>query len=145
MEYFGSTIIVIAVLVAVAVAAVTFQPANPLQQWLKLAEQYGTSSTPSEVQFADQRIKFGGQRGTLQPLNSFVSFDATIDDFGLWLVLKGTDNPDIAPALRIPGTHVRPAGQRGGSYRFDLYAEPPVRVAVGAELGEQLQLKCKPG
>jgi hypothetical protein len=144
MENFGPTIIVLAVLVAVAVAAVTFQPANPLQHWLKLAERYGTKDQPSQVQFANQRISFGGQRGGLKPLNSFVSFDTTIDDFGFWLVLKGAENPDITKALRIPGTHVRPVGKRGGSYRFDLYAEPPVRIAVGAELGEHLQQKCMP-
>ena len=145
MEYFGSTIIVFAVLVAVAVAAMAFQPANPLQHWLRLAGQYGTNDRPSQVQFATQRISFGSQRGSLKPLNSFVSFDATIDDVGLWLVINGTDNPDVTPALRIPGTHVRPAGKRGDSYRFDLYAEPPVRIAVGAELGEHLQEKCRPG
>jgi hypothetical protein len=138
MEHLGSAIIVFAVLIGVAVAAIAFEPADPLQKWLKLTEQYGTHDRPSEVQFANQQIRFGGQRGSLRPLNSHVLFDATLDDFGLWLVLKGADDADVPSTLRMPGTHVRAAGKRGGSYRFDLYAEPPVRMAVSGEFGAEL-------
>ena len=141
----GSILIVFAILIAVAVAAVAFEPANPLQQWAKLTEQYGTHDQPSNVQFTGQQITFGGQRGGLKPLNNFVSFDATVDEFGLWLVLKGAENPEITPAVRIPGTHVRPAGQRGRTMRFDLFAEPPVRIGTDGELAQALLSKSQPG
>jgi hypothetical protein len=144
MDYMGSTLIVFAILIAVAVAAVVFEPSNPLQRWVKLTEQYGTHDQPSQVQFTGQQISFGGQRGGLKPLNKFVSFDATIDEFGLWLVLKGAENPDITPAVRVPGTHVRPVGQRGRTMRFDLFAEPPVRIGVTGDLAKHLGEKTKP-
>ena len=145
MDFMGSTLIVFAILIAVAVAAVAFEPANPLQQWIKLTEQYGTHDQPSNAQFTGQQITFGGQRGGLKSLNKFVSFDATIDEFGLWLVLKGAENPDITPAVRIPGTHVRPVGQRGRTMRFDLFAEPPVRIGVTGDLAAELTQKLNNG
>ena len=83
MEHLGSAIIVFAVLIGVAVAAIAFEPADPLQKWLKLTEQYGTHDRPSEVQFANQQIRFGGQRGSLRPVNSHVfqqhDFSARLD------------------------------------------------------------------
>jgi hypothetical protein len=144
MEHLGSAIIVFAVLIGVAIAAIAFEPADPLQKWLKLTEQYGTSDRPSEIQFAGQTIHFGGRRGSLRLVNPSALFDATVDNVGLWLVLKGVDDTDVPSALRIPGTHIRPAGNRGSSYHFDLYAEPPVRMAVSGEFGAELHRKCLP-
>ena len=43
------------VLVAVAVAAVMFEPADPLENWKRLTERYGTSSWPGNPQFTMQR------------------------------------------------------------------------------------------
>lgn len=145
MEYLDSALIVFAVLIAVAIAAVMFEPAKPLENWHRLAERYGTTGQPSEAQFMNQDIRFGGQRGGLRPLNPYVSFDVAIDDFGLWLVCRGLEDPNISAAIRVPGTHVRPAGRRGRGHVFDLYAEPPVRIAVAAELGNALLQKSQTG
>ena len=85
MDYMGSTLVVLAILLVVTIAALSFEPVNPLQKWLGLAQRYATDRRPSAVQFPGERILFGSRRGRLKPLNEFVSFDVTIDDFGLWL------------------------------------------------------------
>ena len=138
MDFMGPAFVVFAILIVVAIAAVAFEPANPFEQWVRLAERYATERRPSEVVFADQRILFGGKRGRLKPLTPFVTIDATIDDFGLWLVCKGVEAEQFDPALKIPGTHVRAAGRHGKYYLFELYAEPPVRIAVQDALGQEL-------
>lgn len=138
MDFLGPALVVFAILIVVAIAAVSFEPANPLQQWLRLAERYATERRPSQVEFADQRILFGGKRGSLKPLTPFVTIDATVDDFGLWLVCKGVEAEQFDPAVKIPGTHVRAAGNHGKHYVFELYAEPPVRIAVQGALGQEL-------
>ena len=138
MDFLGPAFVVFAILMVVAIAAVAFEPANPLEQWLRLAERYATERRPSEVQFPDQRMLFGGKRGRLKPLTPFVTIDATVDDFGLWLVCKGVEAEQFDPAVKIPGTHVRAAGTHGKHYVFELYAEPPVRIAVHGDLGQEL-------
>ena len=138
MSFLGPAFIVFAILMVVAIAAVAFEPANPIEQWLRLAERYATERRPSEVQFPGQRILVGGKRGSLKPLTPFVTIDATVDDFGLWLVCKGVEAEQFDPAVKIPGTHVRAAGNHGKYYVFELYAEPPVRIAVQGELGREL-------
>lgn len=143
MDYLGPTLIVFAILIVVAVAAVAFEPANPFAKWLQLAKHYATERRPSAIRYPGQKVLFGGQKGRLVSLNEFVSFDVTIDDFGLWMICKGVDTDEVPLALKIPGTHVRPAGQHGRSYLFDLYAEPPVRIAVHGDLGEELQRRCQ--
>lgn len=145
MEYLSETLIVAAILIVVAVAVVSFEPANPFASWLKLAERYGTERRPSQIQHAGQKVLFGGQRGRLRTLNEFVTFDMTIDEFGLWIVLNGVDPEQAVTGLKIPGTHVRPAGQHGKNFLFDLYAEPPVRIAVSGQLGSELAERCGPG
>jgi hypothetical protein len=138
MSFLGPAFVVFAILIVVAIAAVAFEPANPLEQWLRLAERYVTERRPSEVQFPGQRILFGGKRGSLKPLTPFVTIDATVDEFGLWLVCKGVEDEQFDPAVKIPGTHVRAAGNHGKHYVFELYAEPPVRIAVQGPLGREL-------
>ena len=138
MSFFGPAFVVFAILIVVAIAAVAFEPANPLERWLRLAERYATERRPSEVQFPGQRIMFGGKRGRLKPLTPFVTIDVTVDDFGLWLVCKGVEAEQFDPAVKIPGTHVRAAGKHGKHYVFELYAEPPVRIAVQGALGQEL-------
>lgn len=145
MEYFGSAVIVFVILIGVAVAVVAFEPANPLEKWIKLAEIYGTDDRPAEAQFVGQHVFFGGSRGALKPLHPNVTFDATIDDFGLWLILNNPRNPDAKPGIRIPGSHIRPAGKPGRDYTFELYAEPPVKIAVSGDFGAELYRKCAPG
>ncbi len=143
MDYIGPTLIVFAILVVVAVAAVAFEPANPLAKWLQLGKRYATERRPSAVQYAGQKILFGGTKGQLTSLTDFVTFDVTIDDFGLWIVCKGIESDEIPAALKIPGTHVRFHGEHGSNYLFDLYAEPPVRISVRGQLGEALQQRCR--
>lgn len=144
MDFLGPGLIVFAVLVGVAVAAVSFEPANPLEKWHRLMERYGTTDRPADVQFPGQAVRFGGERGGMQPLNPFVTFDAAIDDFGLWLVARGSGSTGSKAAVRVPGTHVRPAARRGRGHQFELFAEPPVRIAVDRELGAALMAKCRP-
>lgn len=138
MDFIGPAFVVFAILIVVAIAAVSFEPANPFEKWVQLAERYATERRPSEVKFADQRILFGGKRGRLKPLTPFVTIDATVDDFGLWLVCKGVEAEQFEPALKIPGTHVRAAGGHGKHRVFELYAEPPVRIAVQGALGQEI-------
>ena len=61
-----------------------------------------------------------------------------LDDFGLWFVYKGPLPDDCPAGIKIPGTHVRFVGEKGIDYVFDLYAEPPVRMAVRGEFGQVL-------
>lgn len=138
MELIGPAFVVFAILIVVAIAAVSFEPANPFEHWVRLAERYATERRPSEIGFADQRILFGGKRGRLKPLTPFATIDATIDDFGLWFVCKGVEADQFDPALKIPGTHIRAAGEHGKHRVFELYAEPPVRIAVQGALGQEL-------
>ena len=136
MDFIGPALVVFAILIVVAIAAVSFEPAK---KWIQLTERYATERRPSEVGFADQRILFGAKRGRLKPLTPFVTFDVTMDDFGLWLVCKGVEAEQFEPALKIPGTHVRAVGEHGRHYLFELYAEPTVRIAVQRELGKELK------
>jgi len=142
MDYLGPTFIVFAILVVVVIAAVAFEPANPFESWVRLAERYQTARRPSELHFSDQRLLFGAKR--LKRLNDFALFDAAIDSFGLWIIYKNNDNQELPDALKIPGTHVRFRGQQGNQYVFELFAEPPVRICVRGELGAQLQKHCAP-
>lgn len=138
MDFIGPAFVVFAILIVVAIAAVSFEPANPFEKWVQLTERYATERRPFEVEFADQRMLFGGKRGRLKPLTPFVTIDATVDDFGLWLVCKGIEAEQFDPAVKIPGTHIRAAGKHGKHHVFELYAEPPVRIAVQDALGQQL-------
>lgn len=143
MDFLAPTFIVFAVLLVVVIAAMSFEPADPFAAWVKLAERYGTQRRPSAVQFPGQRIRFGGQRGRPRHLNSFVTFDATIDDFGLWIICNGIDEAQFPAALKIPGTHVRAVGERAGQYLFDLYAEPPVRMVAHGDFGKALMERSR--
>lgn len=145
MESLGPGFIVIAVLVIVAVAAVAFQPADPMEKWLRLTASYGTREQPQTVQYTGQQILFGGERGGLKELHPAISFEATIDDHGLWLVGRGMTGPEVPSTVKIPGTHIRSAGKRGKQCRFDIFAEPPVRIAVAGDFGAELRSKTLPG
>lgn len=138
MDFLAQTIIVFAILIVVAIAALSFEPADPFAAWIKLAERYGTARRPSAIQFTGQHIRFGGQRGKPKVLNAFVTYDATIDDFGLWIICKGIDEEQFPATLKIPGTHVRFLVEKGNEYLFDLYAEPPVRMSVRGDFGRAL-------
>jgi hypothetical protein len=141
MDYLGPTLIVFAVLLVVMIAALSFQPANPLDAWFKLAQRYQTGRRPSERQFTGQKLQFGIKR--VSSLNDFARFDATIDEFGLWLVYSNNPQEEVPSALKIPGTHVRYVAEHGRKYLFDLYAEPPIRMAASGEFGEVLRQRCQ--
>ena len=141
MDYLSPTFIVFAVLLVVMVAAVSFQPANPLDAWFRLAERYQTPRRPSEKQFTNQALMFGLKR--VKRLNDFARFDATIDEFGLWIIYSNNPQDEVPSALKIPGTHVRFVGEHGRKYVFDLYAEPPIRMAASGEFGATLRQRCQ--
>ena len=145
MEYFGETLIVLLILVAVAVAAVMFEPADPLENWKRLTERYGTSSWPGNTQFTTQQIQFGGPRGGLKPLSPSAAFDVEIVEFGLCLAGRGIGAVGGPEVIRVPGTLVRPAGKRKHGYVFMLYAEPPVRILVAGEVGSELLRRAQGG
>jgi len=141
MDYLGPTFIVFGVLLVVMIAAISFQPANPLDAWLRLAERYQTPRRPSEIQFTNQALMFGLKR--VKRLNDFARFDATIDEFGLWIIYSNNPQDEVPSALKIPGTHVRFVGEHARKYQFDLYAEPPIRMAASGEFGATLRQRCQ--
>ena len=141
MDYLAPTFIVFAVLLVVIIAALSFQPANPLDAWFRLAERYQTPRRPSEKQFTGQVLLFGIKR--VKRLNDFARFDATIDDFGLWIVYSNNAQDEVPSALKIPGTHVRFVGEHGRKHLFELYAEPAIRMAASGEFGETLRQRCQ--
>jgi hypothetical protein len=118
MEYLTEAFIAIAIIAVVAVAAVSFEPANPLAPWLRLADRYGTDRRPSQRTFTDVGVLFGSTRGALRPLTDFAKLDVELE-------------------------HVRFVKQKGDRYLFDLFAEPPVRIAVQGEPGAMIQQKCQ--
>ena len=91
--------IVFIVLLVVVIASLAYEPANPFDAWLKLAERYQTSRRPSEIQFTNQVLMFGAKR--VKRLNDFARFDVTIDDFGLWIIFRNNDQEEIPDALKI--------------------------------------------
>ena len=131
------------VLAVVAIAAVSFEPRNPLAPWVKLVERYPTDRRPSQRTFTDVSVLFGSPRRAPRPLTDFGHFDVALDDFGLWFVYKGPLPDDCPAGIKIPGTHVRFVQQKGDQYLFDLFAEPPVRIAVPGEAGAAIQQKCQ--
>ena len=141
MDYLGPTFIVFAILLVVTIAAMSFEPSNPLDAWLKLAQRYQTPRRPSERQFTKQVLSFGQKR--VSRLNDFARFDATMDDFGLWIIYGNNPQEEVPSALKIPGTHVRFVGKRGNNYIFELFAEPPIRMAASGEFGETLRQRCQ--
>ena len=144
MEHMGSALVALAVILVVAIAAFSFEPANPLEPWLRLVQSYATQRQPSQVSFVDQDVRFGGKRGGLKTLSIAAKFDATIDDFGFWLTYKGPLPEDCAETVKIPGTHIRLVTQSGDQFAFELYADPPVTVGVRGELGDRLTQRCQP-
>jgi len=144
MEYLGSAFVVLAVLLVVAIAAFSFEPANPLEPWFRLAKSYATNREPSQVGYVDENVLFGQKRGGQKSLSIAAKFDATIDDFGFWLTYKGPLPDDCPETLKIPGTHIRFVTEVGNQYVFDLFAEPPVTVSLKGELGELLMQRCQP-
>ena len=145
MEYLGETVVVLLILVGVAVAALAFEPADPLDNWNRLVERYGTSGWPASPQFTGQQIQFGGPRGALKPLSPEAAFDVEIDEFGLCLAGRGIGSGETPDIVRITGTHVRPDGKRKQGFVFKLYAEPPVRILDGGELGSEMMRKAQAG
>jgi len=144
MEHMSEIFIVLAVLLVVVVAAFSFEPANPLEPWLRLVQSYGTAREPSQVSFTNQEVLFGAKRGGLKKLSIAARFDSAIDDFGFWLTYNGPLPEDAAETVKVPGTHVRFVLQNGNQYVFELYAEPPVTIAVNDELGAALMERCQP-
>ena len=141
MEYMTQIFIVFGILLVVVVASLAYQPGNPLDAWMKLAERYQTGRRPSEIQFTDQLLMFGPKR--VKRLNDFARFDVTVDDFGLWIIYRNNDQEELPDALKIPGTHVRYEAHHGQQYLFQLYAEPPVRMAARGPVGEALMNKLQ--
>jgi hypothetical protein len=144
MEHMGSAFIALAVVLAVAIAAFSFKPANPLEPWLRLATSYATPRQPSQMAFVNQDVQFGGKRGGLKNLAIAAKFDATVDDFGFWLAFKGPLPEDCPATLKIPGTHVRYVSEVGNLQVFELFASPPVTIGVRGELGDALRQRCQP-
>lgn len=144
MEFLGQALVVFGILIAVAIAVVAFEPASPVARWVELAKRYATSERPESIGFRGQTIWFGGTKGAPKPLVDGLRFDIATDDFGLWLIANGADRELIEkPVLRIPGSHVRFHKQQGETCFFDLFAQPPVRIALQGEAGQTLRSLCE--
>ena len=141
MEFMTQIFIVFIVLLVVVIASLSYEPANPLDAWFKLAERYQTSRRPSEIQFVNQELMFGAKR--VKRLNDFARFDVTLDDFGLWIIFRNNDQEEIPDVLKIPGTHVRYEAHHGQQYLLQLYAEPAIRMTAKGELGAALMDKLQ--
>lgn len=133
--------IVFGILLVVVVASLAFEPGNPFDAWMKLAERYQTGRRPFEIQFTDQPLMFGVKR--VRRLNDFARFDTAIDEFGLWIIYRNNDQEGVPDALKIPGTHLRFEASHGKQYLFQLYAEPSIRMAARGEFGEALMNKLQ--
>lgn len=144
MEYLGSALVALAVLLVVVIAAFSFEQSNPLDAWFRLIQSYATPRAPSQVSFANQDIRFGSKAGNLKNLAIAAKFDATIDDFGFWIIYKGPLPDEVPDTVKIPGTHIRFVGQKSNEFVFDLFAEPPVKISVRGELGNALMERCQP-
>ena len=144
MEYLGSALVALAVLLVVVIAAFSFEQTNPLDAWFRLIQSYGTPRAPSQVSFANQEIRFGTKASNLKNLAIAAKFDAALDDFGFWITYKGPLPDDVPDTVKIPGTHIRFAGQKGNEFVFDLFAEPPVKIGLRGELGGALMERCQP-
>jgi len=138
MEYMGSAFIALAVLLAVVIAAFSYNPANPLEPWLRLVKSYAAGARAPKVSYPDQAVQFGARRGGLKDLAIAAKFDTTIDDFGLWLTYKGPLPADCPATVKIPGTHIRYLSGSGQKEIFEVYASPPVRMGVRGELAAEL-------
>ena len=141
MEFMTQIFIVFIVLLVVVIASLAYEPANPFDAWLKLAERYQTSRRPSEIQFTNQVLMFGAKR--VKRLNDFARFDVTLDDFGLWIIFRNNDQEGMPDALKIPGTHVRYEAHHGQQYLFQLYAEPAIRMGAKGDFGAALMNKLQ--
>lgn len=136
MSYLGPALAVLSILAVVAVAAIAFEPANPFALWLKLAEHYGSDRRPAQLSHPNELVLFAGLRGGFKSMGEATTFDAAIDDDGLWIVMKGNRPEGCPTVLKIPGTHIRFREQRGEQYRFDVFGRPPARMALFGEFGD---------
>ncbi len=143
MEHMGSAFIALAVILAVAIAAFSYKPTNPLEPWLRLAQSYASNRQPSQVLYPGQDVQFGAGRGGLRSLAIAAKFDATIDDFGFWLTYKGPLPDDCPDTLKIPGTHIRYVARVGQQQVFELFASPPVTIGLRGELADELIKRCR--
>lgn len=143
MEYMGSAFIALAILLVVLIAAFSFQPANPLEPWLRLVKSYAAGGRAPKVTFPDQQVHFGAKRRGLKSLAIAAKFDATIDDFGFWLTYKGPLPENCPATVKIPGTHIRYLSSAGQQQVFEVFASPPVTVGVRGELGDELKQRCR--
>ena len=144
MEYLGSALVALAVLLVVVIAAFSFEQTNPLDAWFRLIQSYATPRAPSQVSYPNQEIRFGSKAGNLKNLAIAAKFDATLDDFGFWITYKGPLPDEVPDTVKIPGTHIRFVRQKSNEFVFDLFAEPPVKIGVRGELGSALMERCQP-
>jgi len=142
MEYMGSALIALAVLLVVVIAAFSFEPANPLEPWLRLVRAYAAGGRAPQVSFADQDVQFGAKRGGLKNLAIAAKFDAAIDDFGLWLTYKGPLPEDCPATVKVPGTHIRFVSNGSRQQVFEVFASPPIKIGLRGELADELQQRC---
>lgn len=142
MEYLGSALIALAALLVVVIAAFSFQPANPLDPWLRMVKSYAAGTRAPKVAFADQDVQFGAKRSGLKNLAIAAKFDATIDEFGFWLTYKGPLPEDCPATVKIPGTHIRHVSSAGRQEVFEVFASPPIKIGLRGELADELQQRC---
>lgn len=144
MDDIATSLIVLAILAAVAVAAVMYTPTTFLGQWQKLASVYQTSNTPPSANFPDEHIFFGKLMPLLpfrSDLGEYAKFDVALDDDGLWLMYDGPLPPKCPPRMFVPGNHIKYLKDKGEHFFFLIHADRPVPMMTRRPLGEAIQRK----
>ncbi len=145
MDDLSTSIFVLLILAAVAVAAVAYTPTTFLGQWKKLADRYATENSPRAVTFPNEHIMFGKVSFIWGPrrndMAEYAEFDIELDNDGLWLLYDGPLAEKCPPRMFVPGNHIKYVKNKHDLYYFLVHADPPVPMMTRCELGEAIKRK----
>ncbi len=145
MDDLSTSLIVLMILAAVAVAAVAYTPTSFIGQWRKLADRYETANSPQSVSFPNEYIMFGKLSFRLVPWKSdmaeYAKFDVELDDDGLWLLYDGPLPKKCPPRMFVPGDHIKYLRDKQDLYFFLVHANPPIPMTTKRELGDAIKRK----
>lgn len=142
MDGVHPALLVFSVLGLVAIAAVSYVPANFLGNYRRLAERFETNCRPKSITFPGEYIMVGrlirGPYFFAKSFGDFARFDVTIDDEGLWFLYDGPLPSKAPDCMLVPWDRVKLKNNRGHIYFFDIEASDPVEISVAATLGEAI-------
>jgi hypothetical protein len=131
MDFITSPVFVLLILVAVTIAAFSFEPAKFVGAWREIGALYESERLPTSLTFRDVSIKLGA--------DDFAHIDAALDDEGFWMVFQGTTQGKAANCVLIPWDCVRFRQDKGDKQNFQIRGKNPIELMVSAELGTALQ------